>query len=274
MISSWGTNSSSLITWWNGQDYHKNSHSQCKLALEVLQKYPFKGHEIVLDIGCGDGEVTCFIAREKVPFGRVVGIDSSSSMIEIATANQLQRNATFQMGLAESFQINDLFDVIVSFSTLHWVPDQPAVWNNIRRHLKIGGHALISLNPAPRSKELTKAIDKVIQSSQFSPFFRDFAEKSVMPLMSIEQYENVILQAGLKVDECKQSDKYFEYENKEIFVNNVKAWLPHVAQVPKELQNLFVNSIITIFLLNTHQNEIGSVRLDYNNFMIQATRLN
>lgn len=259
--------------WWNGDDYHKNSHSQGKLAKEVLLKYSFKGDEKILDIGCGDGEVTTFIAKEKAPSGCVVGIDASRSMIEIAKANNKQSNTTFQEGLAESFKIDDLFDLIVSFSTLHWVPDQLAVWRNIHKHLKIGGHTLVSLNPAPRNQELSEAIDEVIQSSPFIPFFLNFFEKNVMPLMSIEEYKNVILQSGLRVDECKQSLRYFEYENKLNFINSVKAWLPHVAQVPKELQEVFVEAIITKFLLKTHQNENENIKLEFNNFIIQATRL-
>lgn len=264
----------SQSNWWKGDDYHNNSQPQFILAKEVLLKYIFKGDEKVLDIGCGDGEVTKFIAKEKVPFGSIVGIDASSSMIESAIINNSIYNINYQIGLAESFQFDNLFDLIVSFSAIHWVVDQQAVWNNIRMHLKIGGHALISLNPQPRKKEFAEAINEVIKSSQFYSFFCNyFPVKNLMPLMSINEYEYVIIQSGLRVDECKQSFKYFEYESKSVFINNVKAWLPYVAQVPKELQDEFVTLIITKFLVKTNQKEIGIVKLEYNNFMIQATRI-
>lgn len=274
-ITSNATAPSSVPTvWWNGQEYHQNSVQQCNLALEVLQKHSFKGDEKVLDIGCGNGAITNYIASEKVPHGSVVGLDASRSMIDSSMANFARPNLAYQEGLAESFQIDGVFDVIVSFSTLHWVPHQQAVWNNIRRHLKIGGHALVSLNPAPRSKELIEAIDYVIQRSEYSLFFLNFTEKSHMPCMNIEEYEKLILQTGLKVEECKQSIKYFEYENKTVFANNLKAWLPHAAQVSKEMQDAFMQSIVATFLDRTHQKDNGQVRLDFNNFFVKATRIN
>lgn len=258
------------IQWWNGDDYHLNSHHQYKLADETLFNCPFKGDEKVLDIGCGNGAITCFIAKDKVPYGFVVGIDSSSSMIQSAIANNSVSNAVFQEGLAESFRIESDFDVIVSFSTLHWISDQQAVWNNIRKHLKLGGQALVSLNPPPRNQEFTEAINEVVQSAQFEPYFRDFVEVSLMPVLSIDEYKQIVMNAGLRVDECVHSIKCFDYENKDVFIDNVKAWLPHVVRVPKESQRLFVEAIITKFLTKTQQDQVN-IKFNYHNFMIKAT---
>lgn len=263
-----------VTNWWNGSEYSNNSLTQYKLATEVLNKYSFKGSEKILDIGCGDGKITSLIAREKSPLGYVIGLDASKSMIETAVAYNEQPNATFQEGFAESFQIDDPFDVIVSFSTLHWVLNQQAVWLNIRKHLKIGGHALISLNPLPRDPHFSSALDAAMKNSQFSPFFQNFVERSIMPLMSIKEYEKVILDAGLKVNECSESFKYLEYESKQDFCNSLKAWLPHLAKVPTQLQNCFIDSIISKYLIETNQTEAARPTLGYTNFIIQAIRLN
>jgi trans-aconitate 2-methyltransferase len=260
--------------WWNGKAYSENSLWQFELANEILLKFSFKGDEKVLDIGCGDGRITALIAKEKVPRGTVLGIDMSSSMIQTALEkSKNEKNVIFQEGLAESFHIYESFDVIVSFSTLHWVVDQKAAWENIRRHLKIGGHALVSLNPPPRNKELAEAIVNVMQSSIFSPFFSKFVEKSIMPELSLDEYKEVVIGTGLRVDHCTQYSRNLTFESKAAFVNNVKSWLPHVAQVPIELQYQFVDEIITHFLKNSHQDNSGQVTLKYTNFIVKAERI-
>ena len=48
--------------------YQQHSQLQSSLAQELLQTYPFKGNEWILDVGCGDGKITAQIAL-KVPFG-------------------------------------------------------------------------------------------------------------------------------------------------------------------------------------------------------------
>ena len=61
---------------WDGDDYHKNSNSQQKEALKLLDEHPIRGDESILDVGCGDGKITAEIAN-RVPEGRVLGIDKS-----------------------------------------------------------------------------------------------------------------------------------------------------------------------------------------------------
>lgn len=265
---------STTESWWNGKAYSENSLWQFELANEILQAFSFKGDEKVLDIGCGDGRITTLIAKLKSPQGQVYGIDMSSSMIQMALEkNNNEKNLSFLVGLAEFFDISESFDVIVSFSALHWVVDQAAAWENIRRHLKIDGHALISLNPPPRNKELSEAISNTIQSSTFAPFFKHFAEKSIMPELSIDEYKDIVIQTGMKVDECAQYARELLFESKAALIGNVQSWLPHVAQVPLDLQNQFVDQIITRFLNNSNQDQSGQVSLKYTNFMVKAVRV-
>jgi len=67
---------------WNAEDYESHSHAQQLWARELIAKLKFEGTEDVLDLG--DGKVTSEIAT-AVPQGSVVGVDSSTAMIELAT---------------------------------------------------------------------------------------------------------------------------------------------------------------------------------------------
>ena len=68
---------------WDAREYRASSSNQKRWALELLAQLELKGAERVLDIGCGDGEITAAIAA-RVPRGSALGIDSSPDMVEMA----------------------------------------------------------------------------------------------------------------------------------------------------------------------------------------------
>jgi SAM-dependent methyltransferase len=86
---------------WNPEVYEKSSSTQKKWAEEVISKIQIKGNERVLDIGCGDGKITAYIAS-LVPEGSVVGIDNSAEMISFAQSkfpNQICLTSPSNMGM-------------------------------------------------------------------------------------------------------------------------------------------------------------------------------
>ena len=74
---------------WDAADYAQHSSEQFKWACEITEKLALRCHETVLDICCGDGKVTALIAAQ-LPNGRIVGIDSSPQMIELAARHQVK----------------------------------------------------------------------------------------------------------------------------------------------------------------------------------------
>ena len=53
------------------------------LGREVLGRLPLRGDETVLDAGCGSGGITEALL-ERLPDGRVIGVDASPTMVEAA----------------------------------------------------------------------------------------------------------------------------------------------------------------------------------------------
>jgi trans-aconitate methyltransferase len=129
---------------WNGEIYNQSAILQYALDERVLESFPFHGHEKVLDVGCGDGAITSLIAA-FVPNGVVVGIDSSSSMIDFAvkTYCPLYPNIVFDSCAVENMNYNAEFDVITSFCSLHLVNDLPLALENIYNALKDSGKTLL-----------------------------------------------------------------------------------------------------------------------------------
>ncbi len=107
-----------------------------------------KEGDTVIDLGSGAGN-DCFIARAVVgEKGKVIGIDFTEKMIEKARTNaeQLQfNNVEFRFGDIEQIPVTaNRADVVVSNCVLNLVPNKPAVFNEIFRVLKPGGHFSIS----------------------------------------------------------------------------------------------------------------------------------
>lgn len=104
--------------------------------------------DTVLDLGSGAGN-DCFVARAQTgEKGKVIGVDFTPAMVEKARENGEKRgfnNVEFRMGDIEKLPItSNVVDVVVSNCVLNLVPNKKAVFQEIFRALKPGGHFSIS----------------------------------------------------------------------------------------------------------------------------------
>jgi SAM-dependent methyltransferase len=107
-----------------------------------------KKGDTVVDLGSGAGN-DCFVARHETGVeGKVVGIDFTPAMIEKARLNAEKlgyNNVEFRQGDIEKIPMTaNVADVVVSNCVLNLVPNKSAVFAEISRILKPGGHFSIS----------------------------------------------------------------------------------------------------------------------------------
>jgi ubiquinone/menaquinone biosynthesis C-methylase UbiE len=113
-----------------------------------LQYWNFNAYQgkKVLDIGCGPGWYTVNYARGGA---NVTGIDLTNKAVELATKFlQIEglKNAVARQGDAQRLTFEDCyFDLVVSSGVLHHVPNPMATFKEVRRVLKPGGEAKITL---------------------------------------------------------------------------------------------------------------------------------
>jgi SAM-dependent methyltransferase len=118
---------------WNAQDYGKNAAFVHGLAGGVVEWLDAKAGESILDLGCGDGQLTLRIAGTGAS---VMGVDASPEMVAAARSRGIEARE----GKAESLPFADgLFDAVFSNAALHWVRDQDAMLVQVRRVLKPRG---------------------------------------------------------------------------------------------------------------------------------------
>ena len=107
-----------------------------------------KKGDVIIDLGSGAGN-DAFIARNETgETGKVIGIDFTQAMIEMARKNNELRgfnNVEFRQGDIEKMPVTaNTVDVIVSNCVLNLVPNKDGVMKEIFRVLKPGGHFSIS----------------------------------------------------------------------------------------------------------------------------------
>jgi len=107
-----------------------------------------KKGDVVIDLGSGAGN-DAFVARSETgETGKVIGIDFTPAMIEKARVNAEKlafHNVEFRQGDIEHMPVTaNAADVIVSNCVLNLVPNKDAVFKEIFRVLKPGGHFSIS----------------------------------------------------------------------------------------------------------------------------------
>lgn len=118
---------------------HKNRYIDLLQKTALDEVLDLKGSEIVLDFGCGSGRVSYWIAP-KVK--RVIGLEVTSEMIELAEKNRSASNVEFILYNGSHFpDLPCLFDLILSVGVLQIMRGEvlrEAV-SELTKYLKSGG---------------------------------------------------------------------------------------------------------------------------------------
>jgi trans-aconitate methyltransferase len=118
---------------WDPVAYGKDGAFVHELAGGVLEWLDPQPGERILDLGCGDGQLT----QRIVASGAIVtAIDASAEMVAATRA----RGIAADQGPAESLPYADrTFDAVFSNAVLHWVRGQDEMMAQVRRVLRPGG---------------------------------------------------------------------------------------------------------------------------------------
>lgn len=104
--------------------------------------------EVGLDVGCGPGYLACELAREVMPGGRIVAIDHSDDMLEVAQSRvareRLESCVEVRTGDAGSLDFPDAaFDFVVGAQVYCFIDDILHAIKEAARVLRKGGRLVI-----------------------------------------------------------------------------------------------------------------------------------
>jgi ubiquinone/menaquinone biosynthesis C-methylase UbiE len=118
----------------------------------------------ILDVGCGTAINLLEAARVLGPCGRLVGVDLSAGMLDVARAKAAAAGvqASFLVGDAEALELEDsAFDLVICNSAYHWFPDRARAVRELSRVLRPGGQLLLASIAEPGYEEWIGAVNGV-----------------------------------------------------------------------------------------------------------------
>jgi trans-aconitate 2-methyltransferase len=160
---------------WDAKAYHQVSGMQEAWGRKVLDRLRLGGDETVLDAGCGSGRMTRHIL-ERLPRGRVIGVDASPAMIEHARAELGQRpNLELIVSDLLELELSEPVDAIFSNATFHWVNDHELLFRRLFALLRPGGALEAQFGAQGNVAELEAAILALEGDERFARYLRGMA---------------------------------------------------------------------------------------------------
>lgn len=243
---------------WNASEYIKHASFVSTMANDVLGLLDPKEGEVILDVGCGDGELTQKIQEKGCS---VIGIDSSPSMIETAKKRGIESYVID----GHNIPYQNQFDAVFSNAALHWLTQPDKVIEGVYSALKENGRFVAEFGGRGNIAALLKAMQEVFDENTD---FGQFQMPWYFP--SVEEYQGRLEQAGFQV-------KYIELIPRPTpLKSGVEKWLEIFAEgitshLSQEQKTAFLDSVKGKLLSVLFTEQSGWVA-DYVRLRFEATK--
>ncbi len=127
----------------HARDYDQHSRVQNLCAAILINEVGTNDFSSILDIGCGTGNYTKLL-KEKFPKAKIKAVDISAEMIEVAKGKLGGKKIEFIVADAESFNLEEEFDLISSNASFQWFQELEADLKKYKGALKKNGLILFS----------------------------------------------------------------------------------------------------------------------------------
>jgi trans-aconitate 2-methyltransferase len=121
---------------WSAAQYMKFEDERTRPVRDLVRHIPDGAVTRAADIGCGPGNST-EILRERFPHAHIVGVDSSSDMIE--AARKRLPGIAFEVADIRQWEPAQPLDVILANAVLQWIPGHETLMPALIARLNPGG---------------------------------------------------------------------------------------------------------------------------------------
>jgi trans-aconitate 2-methyltransferase len=226
---------------WDAKAYDRLAAPQEAWSREVLTRLPLNGDETVLDAGCGSGRVTKLLL-ERLPEGRVIGVDGSQSMV--ATAREALTSFGDRVELIHSdllaLELDEPVDAVFSNAVFHWVFDHDELFRRLGAALKPGGRLAAQCGGEGNVANWVAAVRR---AAAREPFAEHLAERAdPWHYATVAETEGRLARAGFAETRCWLEERIVEPEDPREYVA-VVGLAAHHELLPPELRDPFTDAV-------------------------------
>jgi trans-aconitate 2-methyltransferase len=195
---------------WDPRQYALFGTHRGRPFADLLNRVSADRPRAVVDLGCGDGPLTLSLL-DRWPDARVIGVDSSTQMLEAARGHDLEGRVKWVEDRAEDWDpttVGAPIDVLVSNAALQWVPGHldllprwvegiaPGGWLAIQvpGNFDAPSHALMREVAARqrRAAELERVLRRSITIATPAEYLAAFARLGLEPDVWETTYQHVL----------------------------------------------------------------------------------
>lgn len=168
---------------------------------------------LVLDAGTGTGRIPVLICQKR-PQWQLVAIDMAESMLQIATQHiqQAELEERICLELVDAKRLpyeNGIFDLVVSNSLVHHLPDPLPFFAEIKRVCKPNGGIFIRDLFRPADEATMNALVASI-GEEYDDYQKKLFRDSLHAALTLEEVNKVIITVGLVgVQVYQSSDRHW-----------------------------------------------------------------
>ncbi|HUC11291.1 MAG TPA: methyltransferase domain-containing protein [Stellaceae bacterium] len=176
---------------WSAARYAETAHFVPALGVPVLELLAPQRGEHILDLGCGNGELTEKIAAAGAV---VVGVDAAPDMVAATRARGLDARVVAGQDLA----FDQTFEAVFSNAALHWMRPPEKILANVHQALKPGGRFVAEMGGHNNIAAIIVALSAVLgrrglDAHRLSPWY----------FPSAPAYREKLEAVGFAVDEIR-----------------------------------------------------------------------
>ena len=247
---------------WDAATYHRVANNQQEWGTEVLERLELEGNETVLDAGCGSGRVTRLLL-ERVPQGKVIGVDASPSMIDEARSNLEEFSDRLELSVQSllDLELDQQVDAVFSNATFHWINDHRRLFERLAAVMRPGSQLEAQCGGEGNVAEWKRAVESAMGDERFATYFSGMAQP--WNFASVGDTQVHLERAGLLAGKVWLERRTVEPPEPRDYVRSV-GLNPHLAQLPDELHDQFIDVVLGSML--------RPLRLEYVRLNISARR--
>ncbi|CAI6361977.1 unnamed protein product [Macrosiphum euphorbiae] len=207
-----------------------------------IEKMVWKSNEIVLDLGCGPGDVTSDILYPflKNKINQLVGVDKSIEMVEYAKKTYGCSKMDFKVLDIENAHdcsfYSHRFNKIFSFFCFHWVHNKVDSLLNMHLMLKSGGEILVNFLLIAPLGELYECMD-----TEWQIYIKDIKQRYSRFTIhySPDEIKDIFTKAGFRIINIESSVKKYTFPDFSSLLSTFKAVDVMYSILPQHLHDRY-----------------------------------